>query len=208
MEIRGVSKSFHARGGTVAALEPCDLAVATGEFVTVVGPSGCGKSTLMMHRRRTSRRRATGEIPGRRPGRLGPPGRARTGVFQRFALLPSETVAETSPSACGSPRLAARRDATSALAEQARAHGPRPSSATPIRTQLSGGMQQRVAHRARARRASPTFLLMDEPFGALDAQTRDGPAGGASRVWGELHYTVLFITHSVEEAVYLATASS
>jgi NitT/TauT family transport system ATP-binding protein len=92
MELRGVSKTFQARGGETRALEPCDLAIAKGEFVTVVGPSGCGKSTLMMIAAGLEAP-SSGEIlvDGRPAGPAGP---RRTVVFQRFALFPSETVAQ------------------------------------------------------------------------------------------------------------------
>ena len=92
MEIRGVSKTFHTRGGKTPALERCDLSIANGEFVTVVGPSGCGKSTLMMIAAGLEAP-TTGDIlvDGRPAGPAGP---KRSVVFQRFALFPSETVAQ------------------------------------------------------------------------------------------------------------------
>ena len=199
MEIRGVSKTFHARGATVAALEPCDLAIATGEFVTVVGPSGCGKSTLMMIAAGLEAP-SSGEIlvDGKPAGPAGP---RRTVVFQRFALFPSETVAENIAFGLRVARVARaeidrRVDEQLALMGLARFRDAYPH-------ELSGGMQQRVAI-ARALVVRPDILLMDEPFGALDAQTRTVLQEEVSRLQRELHYTVLFITHSVEEAVYLS----
>jgi len=199
MEIRGVSKTFHARGGTVAALEPCDLAVASGEFVTVVGPSGCGKSTLMMIAAGLEAP-STGQIlvDGLPAGPAGP---RRTVVFQRFALFPSETVAENIAFGLRVSKVA-REEIERRVAEQLELMGlARFRDAYPH--ELSGGMQQRVAI-ARALAVRPDILLMDEPFGALDAQTRTVLQEEVSRLQRELHYTVLFITHSVEEAVYLS----
>ena len=199
MEIRGVSKTFHARGAEVAALEPCDLSIAKGEFVTVVGPSGCGKSTLMMIAAGLEAP-STGEIlvDGRPAGPAGP---RRTVVFQRFALFPSETVAENIAFGLRVAKVAReerdrRVDEQLELMGLARFRGAYPH-------ELSGGMQQRVAI-ARALVVRPDILLMDEPFGALDAQTRTVLQEEVSRLQRELHYTVLFITHSVEEAVYLS----
>ena len=199
MEIKGVSKTFHARGGETLALERCDLSIAKGEFVSVVGPSGCGKSTLMMIAAGLEAP-STGEIlvDGRPAGPAGP---RRTVVFQRFALFPSETVAQNigfGLRVAGVPR----EECDKRIGEQLELMGlARFRNAYPH--ELSGGMQQRVAI-ARALVVQPDILLMDEPFGALDAQTRTVLQEEVSRLQRELHYTVLFITHSVEEAVYLS----
>jgi NitT/TauT family transport system ATP-binding protein len=199
MELRGVSKTFQARGGETRALEPCDLKVASGEFVTVVGPSGCGKSTLMMIAAGLEAP-SSGEIlvDGRPAGPAGP---RRTVVFQRFALFPSETVAQNIAFGLRVAHVE-RAEIERRVAEQLRLMGlARFAGAYPH--ELSGGMQQRVAI-ARALAVQPDILLMDEPFGALDAQTRTVLQEEVSRLQRELHYTVLFITHSVEEAVYLS----
>ena len=199
MEVKGVSKTFHARGGETLALERCDLSIAKGEFVSVVGPSGCGKSTLMMIAAGLEAP-STGEIlvDGRPAGPAGP---RRTVVFQRFALFPSETVAQNigfGLRVAGVPREECERR----IGEQLELMGlARFRNAYPH--ELSGGMQQRVAI-ARALVVRPDILLMDEPFGALDAQTRTVLQEEVSRLQRELHYTVMFITHSVEEAVYLS----
>jgi NitT/TauT family transport system ATP-binding protein len=174
MEIRGVSKTFHARGGTVAALEPCDLAIEGGEFVTVVGPSGCGKSTLMMIAAGLEAP-STGEIlvDGRPAGPAGP---RRTVVFQRFALFPSETVAENIAFGLRVAKVA-RTESEARVAEQLELMGlARFRDAYPH--ELSGGMQQRVAI-ARALVVRPDILLMDEPFGG--SPFRATPRGAASR---------------------------
>ena len=178
MEVRGVSKTFHTRGGDIVALDRCDLSISQGEFVTVVGPSGCGKSTLMMIA-------------------AGP---RRTVVFQRFALFPSETVAQNIGFGL---RVAGveRSEREKRITEQLEFMGlAQFRNAYPH--ELSGGMQQRVAI-ARALVVRPDILLMDEPFGALDAQTRTVLQEEVSRLRRVMNYTVMFITHSVEEAVYL-----
>ena len=199
MEIRSVSKTFRARGGETPALAPCDLSIEKGEFVTVVGPSGCGKSTLMMIAAGLEAP-SSGEIlvDGAPAGPAGP---RRTVVFQRFALFPSETVAQNIAFGLRVARLQ-RAEIDRRVAEQLELMGlARFAGAYPH--ELSGGMQQRVAI-ARALAVRPDILLMDEPFGALDAQTRTVLQEEVSRLQRELHYTVLFITHSVEEAVYLS----
>ena len=198
MELRGVSKTFRARGSETVALEPCDLSIAQGEFVTVVGPSGCGKSTLMTIAAGLDAP-SSGEVlvDGEPAGRPGP---RRSVVFQRFALFPSETVAQNigfGLSVAGVPREERERR----VAEQLELMGlARFRGAYPH--ELSGGMQQRVAI-ARALVVRPDILLMDEPFGALDAQTRTVLQEEVSRLRRVMNYTVMFITHSVEEAVYL-----
>jgi NitT/TauT family transport system ATP-binding protein len=199
MELKGVSKTFHARGGETRALEPCDLSIAKGEFVTVVGQSGCGKSTLMMIAAGLEAPSSGEVLVDGRPA--GPAGPRRTVVFQRFALFPSETVAQNIGFGLRVAGLA-REERDKRIAEQLELMGlTRFRDAYPH--ELSGGMQQRVAI-ARALAVRPDILLMDEPFGALDAQTRTVLQEEVSRLQRELHYTVLFITHSVEEAVYLS----
>jgi NitT/TauT family transport system ATP-binding protein len=198
MELRGVSKTFHARGGDVAALDRCSLAVREGEFVTVVGPSGCGKSTLMMIAAGLEEASSGDVLVDGRPA--GPAGPQRTVVFQRFALFPSETVAQNIAfglRVAGVARAERERRVAEQLAFMRLAQF---RDAYPH--ELSGGMQQRVAI-ARALVVRPEILLMDEPFGALDAQTRTVLQEEISRLSREMNYTVMFITHSVEEAVYL-----
>jgi NitT/TauT family transport system ATP-binding protein len=199
MEIRGVSKRFVTRKGETQALTECDLSIAKGEFVTIVGPSGCGKSTLMMIAAGLEDA-TTGEIYV--DGKLaGAPGPQRSVVFQKFALFPSETVyknIEFGLKVARVPRAERERRVNDQLAlmglKKFRDAYPH---------ELSGGMQQRVAI-ARSLVVQPEILLMDEPFGALDAQTRTLLQEEVSRLHRQEHYTVLFITHSVEEAVYLA----
>jgi NitT/TauT family transport system ATP-binding protein len=198
MEIKGVSKTFHTRGGDIAALERCDLAIRDGEFVTVVGPSGCGKSTLMMIAAGLEAPSAGEILVDGAPA--GPAGPKRSVVFQRFALFPSETAAQNIEFGL---RVAGvdRTEREARVAEQLDLMNLRQfRHAYPH--ELSGGMQQRVAI-ARALVVRPEILLMDEPFGALDAQTRTVLQEEVSRLRRVMNYTVMFITHSVEEAVYL-----
>ena len=198
MEIRGVSKTFHARSGDVVALDRCDLGIREGEFVTVVGPSGCGKSTLMMIAAGLEEASSGDVLVDGTPA--GPAGPQRTVVFQRFALFPSETVAQNIAfglRVAGVGRAERERRVAEQLAFMRLAQF---RDAYPH--ELSGGMQQRVAI-ARALVVRPEILLMDEPFGALDAQTRSVLQEEVSRLRRVMSYTVMFITHSVEEAVYL-----
>jgi NitT/TauT family transport system ATP-binding protein len=200
MELRGVAKTYRTRkGGETRALERTDLAVHAGEFVAIVGPSGCGKSTLLMI--------AAGlETPTSGDvlvdgASAGPPGPRRSVVFQRFALFPSETVTQNIAfglEVAGMPR----RERLERVERQLELMGLE-AFRTAYPHELSGGMQQRVAI-ARALVVEPEILLMDEPFGALDAQTRTLMQEEVTRLQRRESYTVLFITHSVEEAVYLA----
>jgi NitT/TauT family transport system ATP-binding protein len=198
MNVSGVSKTFRTRRGDVAALARCDLAIGKGEFVTVVGPSGCGKSTLMMIAAGLEPPTTGDILVDGRPA--GPPGPQRSVVFQRFALFPSETVTQNIEFGLRVAGLD-RAERASRVDEQLELMGlVQFRHAYPH--ELSGGMQQRVAI-ARALVVRPEILLMDEPFGALDAQTRTVLQEEVSRLRRVMNYTVMFITHSVEEAVYL-----
>ena len=198
LELRGISKWFGPTGTGVQAVDDCTLRVEKGEFVCVVGPSGCGKSTLMTIGAGLEAPTSGEVLIDGRPA--GPPGPTRSVVFQKFALFPSETVAQNIrfglqmtgvPADEQARRLAEQLDIMRLTQfEKAYPH------------ELSGGMQQRVAI-ARALVMQPEILLMDEPFGALDAQTRTLLQEEVQRLHREQHYTVMFITHSVEEAVYL-----
>lgn len=199
VQIVGVTKQFQSRRGTVEALKPCDLTVAAGEFVTIVGPSGCGKSTLLM---------ITAGLEEPTSGRIlvdgqeaGKPGPDRSVVFQKFALFPSKTVTANIEFGLRIARFS-KTERNERVAEQL-ALMDLESFAGSYPHELSGGMQQRVAI-ARSLAMQPDILLMDEPFGALDAQTRALLQEEVARLHGIFSYTFLFITHSVEEAVYLA----
>jgi NitT/TauT family transport system ATP-binding protein len=194
-----VRKTFRRAGVDFPALDRVDLAIAEEEFVAVVGPSGCGKTTCL--------RLAAGfefptegsvSVDGRR---IEGPGPDRAVVFQQFALFPWKTVFDNIALGLRNKGVAKeeRRDRIEKAIALMNLQGY--ESAFPH--QLSGGMQQRVAI-ARAYVLEPDVLLMDEPFGALDAQTRVIMQEELVRLARLNPRTVLFITHSVEEAVYLA----
>ena len=198
--LRELSKLFQSRRGEdVLALERIDLGIRQGEFVSVVGPSGCGKSTLM---------RIIAGLLAPTAGSVVLDGRPVTGtrndvgiVFQSATLLPWRTVREnallpTQLQRLDSAKSAERVDRLLTLVGLADFHLKYPF-------ELSGGMQQRVAI-CRALAHDPAILLMDEPFGALDAMTREQMNLELMRIWMEERKTVLFITHSIPEAVLLA----
>jgi NitT/TauT family transport system ATP-binding protein len=188
--------------GDVQALSNVDLAVARGDFVSLIGPSGCGKTSLL--RAVADLAQPTGgtvRVNGTTPyaARLA---RAYGYVFQAPALLPWRTVERnvTLPlEIAGLPRS----DQQVRARQQLEAVGLR-DFARKFPWQLSGGMQQRVSI-ARALALQPDLLLMDEPFGALDEITRDGLNLRLLRLWEATNLTVLFVTHSIEEAVFLST---
>lgn len=199
VEIQGASKQFVARGTTVDAVTPISLSISAGEFVSVVGPSGCGKTTLL--------RMIAGLVSPTKGQILLGGKRASVGrkdvsmVFQRPTLLPWATVEEnvTFPSRLRKqPREQARAKAQQLLRlvhlEGFDKHYP---------AELSGGMQQRVSL-CRALIEDPAVLLMDEPFGALDALTREVMNVELERIWLASPRTVVFITHSISEAVLLS----
>ncbi|MFN0303782.1 MAG: ABC transporter ATP-binding protein [Burkholderiales bacterium] len=194
-----VSRNFARDGKEFLALDKVSIVVEDREFVAVVGPSGCGKTTCM--------RMAAGlEFPSSGSVKVGgkavrKPGPDRAVVFQQFALFPWKTVQENIQ--FGLRSLGVSRDeAADRIAKNLKLMNLEGyESAYPH--QLSGGMQQRVAI-ARAYVLNPDVLLMDEPFGALDAQTRTVMQEELLRVGRANPRTVMFITHAVEEAVYLA----
>ena len=195
LAIRGLSKWF----GALEALRSLDLAIERGGFVSLVGPSGCGKTTLL--RIVAGLEPATaGEvlIDGRA---VDAPGGDRGFVFQADNLLPWRTVlanAMIGPEVAGRSGEGERRRTRDLLKlvglEGFEAYYPR---------QLSGGMRQRV-NLARALAIDPQILLMDEPFSALDAQTREIMQTELMRIWEEGRKTVLFVTHQIDEAVFLS----
>ena len=198
ISIAGVSKSFTQKRAKVPALEDVSLTIAEGEFVCLVGPSGCGKSTLLNLIAGLDFP-DTGTITvGGKP--VTGPGRDRVVLFQESALFPWLSVRGNVNLAlrlAGIPK-AERGGRASELLRMVRLKGfggKRPH-------ELSGGMRQRVAL-ARALAQNASVLLMDEPFGALDAITRDLLHDELERVWQETGLTVLFVTHNVREAVRL-----
>ncbi|MCA2013813.1 ABC transporter ATP-binding protein [Cereibacter sphaeroides] len=200
LAISGLTKRYAGRGGEgVLALSDVDLSIARGQFISVVGPSGCGKSTLLKILSGILERTA-GEI--RLDGRpmSGPDPRVGL-VFQAPQLLPWLTVTENIlvPARVQKLDLRAARARAAELIEMV---GLTPF-ATSYPRELSGGMQQRVGI-CRALIHDPELLLMDEPFGALDAMTRETMNNELQRIWASSGKTVMLITHSIPEAVYLA----
>lgn len=199
LEIKDLKKSFPKKKGEMVAIADFDLDVKEGEFVCILGPSGCGKTTILRIIAGLESP-STGKIMLNNKEISGP-GSDRGMVFQEFALFPWRTV---------------RRNVEFGLELKSV-----PSEERKVRTQryidlvglngfedyhpyqLSGGMKQRVGI-ARALANEPEILLMDEPFGALDAQTRNLMQKELLRIWSETKKTVIFITHSVDEAVFLA----
>jgi NitT/TauT family transport system ATP-binding protein len=200
VSISGVSKVFAK--GAVTALADIDLAIEKGEFVSLIGPSGCGKSTLL---------RIVGDIIEPSAGTITVNGKTarrarRDGdygiVFQSPVLYDWRTVSKNialplEMLGWDRERRAMRVKEMIDLVELTGFEGHHP-------WQLSGGMQQRVSI-ARAFSFSPALLLMDEPFGALDEMTRERLNMELLRIWGEMGSTVIFVTHSISEAVFLST---
>ncbi len=199
LEIEHLSKEFLRGAMRVEAIRDVSLAVGKGEFVAIVGPSGCGKSTVL-HILGGFIAHSTGSI--RVAGReVHGPGPDRGMMFQELALFPWRTVLGNVGWALevqGRPK--AERIA---LAERYLAMVGLLPFKNSYPGELSGGMKQRVAL-ARLLAFDPAVLLMDEPFGALDAQTRELMQEELQRIWLETGKTVLFVTHDIEEAVYLA----
>ncbi|MFN3651470.1 MAG: ABC transporter ATP-binding protein [Armatimonadota bacterium] len=199
LSIRNVSKRFQGRSGEVHALENVSLDVQDGELLVLVGPSGCGKSTLLNLIAGLDRADA-GELleDGRK---ITGPGRDRSVVFQDGALFPWLTArgnVEFGLKQMGLPRRerTERADHFLRMVHLGNFRDSYPH-------ELSGGMRQRVAI-ARALALEPEVLLMDEPFSALDAQTREDLYGQLVEIWEETGKTIVFVTHNVREAVCLA----
>ncbi|MDR6657464.1 ABC-type nitrate/sulfonate/bicarbonate transport system ATPase subunit [Tardiphaga robiniae] len=200
--IDNVSRIFPAvRGGTpTRALEPTNLSVADNDFVTILGPSGCGKSTLL---------RMVAGLDTPTTGRILLDGKAITGpgadrgmVFQSYTLFPWLTVSENISFGLRE-RGVSQRERTRIAGEWLEKVGLT-SFANHFPKQLSGGMQQRTAI-ARALANDPKILLLDEPFGALDNQTRALMQELLLGIWERERKTVIFVTHDIEEAVFLAS---
>ncbi|MEU2161098.1 ABC transporter ATP-binding protein [Streptomyces chengbuensis] len=190
--IEHVSKSFSGPAGSQLVLDDISLDVAPGEFVTILGASGCGKSTLLNLIAGLDRPTA---------GSIATPGGRPALMFQEHALFPWLTAGKNIELALrlrGVPK-AERRSEAERLLELVRLGGAHRKRVH----ELSGGMRQRVAL-ARALAQDSDLLLMDEPFAALDAITRDVLHDELTRIWRETNVSVLFVTHNVREAVRLA----
>jgi NitT/TauT family transport system ATP-binding protein len=199
LTVENLNKKYVSHGSVTSALVDINLQIEEGEFVCLLGPSGCGKSTLL--------KIIAGLIPAT-SGRItingrpvNGPGPERAVVFQDYALFPWMTVRDNVEFGLEARRLPAaeRREVSSRLLKVVGLS----DFAERFPHQLSGGMKQRVSI-ARALAVDPSLLLMDEPFGALDAQTRHLLQDELLRVWREYRKTVVFVTHSIEEAIYLS----
>lgn len=200
LEIRNVWKSFHHHGDELLVLQDLSLVVEALEFLVLLGPSGCGKSTLL---------RIVDGIDTCNQGAIfmndrdvtGTTGGGRGMVFQSFELFPWRTALgniEFGLEVAGLSK-AERRERARHYIELVGLS----SFENSYPHQLSGGMQQRVGI-ARALAIEPDALLMDEPYGALDVQTRDLLQTELLRIWEQERKTVIFVTHSIEEAIFLA----
>jgi NitT/TauT family transport system ATP-binding protein len=198
LEVVGLRKGYVKNGRRHDVLELERISVTAGEFVTIVGPSGCGKTTLL-HILGGFIRADAGEI--RVHGRaVTGPGPDRGMVFQEFALFPWRTVAGNVGWALEVQGQLARERA--AVVERYLQLTNLSEFRDHLPGELSGGMKQRVAL-ARVLAFDPQVLLMDEPFGALDAQTRETMQEELMRIWERTRKTIVFVTHDIEEAVYL-----
>ena len=199
LQARGLRKVYRSRRGSTIALDGLDLTARAGEFVSIVGPSGCGKSTLLYILGGFVEATAGQATVDGSP--ICGPDPTRGIVFQEFVLFPWKTVLGNVTyglAAQGVPRRerAARAQPYIDMVKLGgfERHYPK---------ELSGGMKQRVAL-ARSLIMDPDVLLMDEPFGAVDAQTRLGLQTELLQIWERTRKTVVFVTHSVEEALYLS----
>ena len=199
LEVRDLGVTFGSGATANVAVEEIDLDIAAGEFITIVGASGSGKTTLLraidgLIKPTTGEVRLRGEL-------VTGPGRERGFVFQADCLLPWRTIRDNVAFGLevqGSPRSEAR-----ATAEEMLELTGLSGTEDQYPAELSGGMRQRV-NLARALATDPEVLLMDEPFAALDAQTKEVLQSELLSIWEKRQKTVLFVTHQLDEAIYLA----
>ena len=199
LHIHNVSKIYRSDGQEVLAIDEIDLKIKNKEFATILGPSGCGKSTLLrivagLIKPTEGIVRLDGNVISR-------PGQDRGMVFQSYTLFPWLTVTENIRFGLEISGMVKAKQEQIAQ-EFVEKVGLKGFEKTYPRG-LSGGMKQRVAI-ARALANNPAILLLDEPFGALDAQTRALMQELLTQIWEELHKTILFVTHDVEEAIFLS----
>jgi NitT/TauT family transport system ATP-binding protein len=199
IEARNVHKTYATRDGETVALQDVTLGVADGQFVSILGPSGCGKSTLLRILDGLASADRGEVLMDGKP--IVQPTQERGFVFQSFNLFPWRTVRANIEFGLEVKRVPRpeRRHVSDRLIELVGLAG----FDRKYPHELSGGMQQRVGI-ARALAIDPAVLLMDEPFGALDAQTREDMQDELLRIWAAERKTVLFVTHSIEEAIYLS----
>ncbi|KAA0274311.1 MAG: ABC transporter ATP-binding protein [Acidobacteria bacterium] len=196
LSVSGVRKVFEGRAGEVVALDGVDFEIAEKEFVTVIGTSGCGKSTMLSIIAGLEEESEGEVLVNGEP--VHGPGRDRGVVFQSYTLFPWMTAQKNVEFALHGTK-GERADIAREHLELVGLEG----FADAYPSQLSGGMRQRIAI-ARALSYKPEVLLMDEPFGALDAQTRQLMQELLTRIWEEHRLTVMFVTHDIDEAVFLS----
>lgn len=200
LEVRSVSKSFKTEGGeTVRALDEIDLSVEEQEFVCILGPSGCGKTTLLRIIAGLDQP-TSGEVIVEGV-RVTAPTPKMAMIFQEYSLYPWRTVLDNI--AFGLEVRGMEKEERYAIADQYLRLVGLEGFQGSYPYELSGGMRQRIAV-ARALAIEPAVLLMDEPFGALDAQTRNLMQRELLDIYNETRKTIIFVTHSVDEAVFLS----
>ncbi|MFC7132430.1 MULTISPECIES: ABC transporter ATP-binding protein [Salinibaculum] len=198
--VQNVSKSYSGDGGSLRVLDEVSFDIAGSEFVALLGPSGCGKTTLLKILAGTVSA-DVGEIYAGETRLTGPsPDIAM--VFQDFHLLPWKSVLENVRVGI-ELQSASNGDTGEAVASEWLRKVGLEGVADSYPSELSGGMKQRVGL-ARALAVDPDVLLMDEPFGALDAQTKDRLQTELLELWNAQQKTILFVTHDIDEAIYLA----
>ena len=200
VSIQGIEKKYKVRNGEVIALNGVDFDIKENEFICVIGPSGCGKSTLLniiagLLEPTAGQVVVDGNV-------VRGTGTDRGVVFQQYALFPWLTVRKNVE--FGLKLKGIEKEERRAIADKYLKMVELEKFADSYPKELSGGMKQRVAI-ARAYAMNPSVLLMDEPFGALDAQTRTQLQTELLKTWEEEHKTCFFVTHDIEEAIVLAT---
>ena len=199
VSIRGVTKRFSMGEDEIEALAPIDLSIQAGQFVCLIGASGCGKSTLL--RIIAGFEEPTTGVVSVRGVSVTGPGSDRGMVFQDYALFPWMTVRDNI--AFGPRQRKLGKSEVSTVTDEYLKLVGLEKFASRYPNQLSGGMKQRVAI-ARVLANDANILLMDEPFGALDALTREQLQSELLQIWQRTGVTIIFVTHSVEEAVMLS----
>ncbi len=198
LSLRGVSKNFHTKTGKFNAVQDINMEVSAGEFLCIVGPSGCGKSTVLNIIAGLEKPDAGAALVNGKP--ITGPGTDRVVIFQELALFPWLTVLKNVEFGLRMTGVKKSSREERAMHFLKMVHLTRFSNS--YIHELSGGMKQRVAL-ARALAIDPEILLMDEPFAALDAQTRDILHEELQEIWAATEKTIIFVTHNVREAACL-----
>jgi bicarbonate transport system ATP-binding protein len=201
LELKAVSKSYPTPTGSYSVLEDVNLTVAAGEFICLIGHSGCGKSTLLNMVAGFLKPTSGEVLLESQP--ITQPGPDRMVVFQNYSLLPWKTAFENVYLAVKAAYPQKSKTEKQAIAHEHLALVGLTDAANKRPGQLSGGMKQRVAI-ARALAIRPKVLILDEPFGALDAITREELQEELLKIWRDHKPTVLMITHDIDEALFLA----